>query len=94
MVHEGEHTEFRAKLNAYGAGVLDDVEWLVMRTHLADCELCRAELGRPELRNRAAPQRISPRQVNHRPGWPVVAGTATVAALIAFGVGYALGITA
>ncbi|KAA5832585.1 hypothetical protein ABT337_28705 [Saccharopolyspora hirsuta] len=96
MVHEGDHTEFRAKLNAYSAGVLDDVEWLVVRTHLAECELCRAELGRPELWNRAAPQRISPtpQRVNRRPGWPVVIGAAAVAALIAFGVGYALGVTA
>lgn len=94
MVHEDEHAEFRAKLNAYSAGSLEDVEWLVMRTHLAECELCRAELGRPELWNRAAPQRIPARRVRHRPGWPVVAGAAAVAALVAFGVGYALGITA
>ncbi|MER7010169.1 hypothetical protein ABT324_01900 [Saccharopolyspora sp. NPDC000359] len=93
-MHEVDHAEFRAMLNSYSAGGLDDVEWLVMRTHLAECELCRDELGRPEPVNRAAPRRIPPApRRRERPGWPVVVGASAVAALIAFGVGYALGIT-
>ncbi|MER5390478.1 hypothetical protein [Saccharopolyspora sp. NPDC002686] len=94
MVHDDDHAEFRGKLNAYAAGVLDDVEWLVMRTHLAECDLCRAELGRPKILNRAAPQRISPamQRASRRPGWSIVLGTAAVAGLVAFGLGYAVGV--
>ncbi|MEU5848089.1 zf-HC2 domain-containing protein [Saccharopolyspora shandongensis] len=95
-----DHADLRAKLNAYSAGVLSDVEWLMVRTHLSECAECRAELGRPELWNRAAPQRIPPskpprsRWAQARPGWSVVFGFALVAALVAFGVGYALGTSA
>ncbi|SDW79895.1 hypothetical protein SAMN05216215_1005167 [Saccharopolyspora shandongensis] len=95
-----DHADLRAKLNAYSAGVLSDVEWLTVRTHLSECAECRAELGRPELWHRAAPQRISPpdskpaRWAPTRPGWSVVFGFALVAALVAFGVGYALGTSA
>ncbi|MEV0697689.1 zf-HC2 domain-containing protein [Saccharopolyspora sp. NPDC050389] len=95
-----DHADLRAKLNAYSAGVLSDVEWLMVRTHLSECAPCRAELGRPELWNRAAPRWISPpdskpaRRPQARPGWSVVFGFALVTALVAFGVGYALGTSA
>ncbi|MBB5155503.1 zf-HC2 domain-containing protein [Saccharopolyspora phatthalungensis] len=100
-----DHAGFQAKLNAYSAGMLSDVEWLMVRTHLAECTSCRAELSRPETWNRAAPQWISPSEAGpsrtlcarrqcSRPGWAVVFGLAMVAALVAFAVGYALGTAA
>lgn len=98
-VQDIDHADLRAKLGAYSADALDDVEWLMVRTHLWECAPCRAELGRQELWNRAAPQRISPSKPartlrsHARPGWSVVFGLALVAALVAFGVGYALGTT-
>ncbi|WP_190821913.1 hypothetical protein [Saccharopolyspora pogona] len=94
-----DHADLRAKLGAYSADALGDVEWLMVRTHLWECAPCQAELGRPELWNRAAPQRISPskpsrdRRPQAQPGWSVAFGLALVAALVAFGVGYALGTT-
>jgi putative zinc finger protein len=104
-VHDLDHVDLRAKLNAYSAGALSDVEWLMVRTHLSECEPCRAELGGPEVRNHAAPQWISPTEPTpwrtaqahrdrSRPGWSVVIGVALVVALVAFGIGYALGVTA
>lgn len=94
MVQEDDHAEFQAKLGAYSVGALDDVDWLLVRTHVAECERCRAELARPELPHRPARHRAAPApRAVQRPGWPLVIGTAAVSALIAFGVGYALGVT-
>ena len=97
-----EHAEVHSRLDAYAEGALEDVEWLRVRTHVAECDSCRADLGRPKLWNRASPQRILPRDeadvarseiawVASGPGWAFLAGTACVAALVAFGVGFALG---
>ncbi|MEV4730818.1 zf-HC2 domain-containing protein [Saccharopolyspora sp. NPDC049426] len=96
--HDSEHREFQSRLDAYAVGDLDDVDWLMMRTHLAECADCQADMRRPELWNRAAPQRITadhdvPRQ-RHRetaPGWTLLLGVVLVAALVAFGVGYSWG---
>jgi anti-sigma factor RsiW len=104
-VHDIDHSDLRTKLNAYSEGALSDVEWLMVRTHVSECGPCRAELGRPELWNRAAPQWISPTEPprwrtvrahreRSRPGWPFVIGVALVVALVAFGIGYALGVAA
>ncbi|GAA0534687.1 hypothetical protein GCM10011581_08430 [Saccharopolyspora subtropica] len=84
-------------LGGYATGALTDVEWLLMYTHLSECRHCRTELGRPDLPNRAAPQVIRPpapgRARQPRPGWSVAVGLALVTALVAFGVGYALGVS-
>ncbi|MEB3366834.1 zf-HC2 domain-containing protein [Saccharopolyspora mangrovi] len=98
-MHDTDHREFQNRLNAYAAGELDDVDWLMMRTHLADCGDCQADLRRPQLWNRAAPQRILadhdvPSRSSAResaPRWTVILGIVTVATLVAFGIGYALG---
>ncbi|MDI2028531.1 zf-HC2 domain-containing protein [Saccharopolyspora sp. TS4A08] len=93
-----DHGEFQRRLDAYAAGELDDVDWLMMRTHLAECAHCRSQLCRPALLNRAAPQRIladhAPGRRTMRdtaPGWTIVLGVVLVAALVAFSIGYALG---
>lgn len=97
-MHDTDHGEFQSRLNAYAAGELDDVDWLMMRTHLADCGDCQAELRRPQLWNRAAPQRILADQDatsrsarESAPRWTVILGIVAVATLVAFSVGYALG---
>ncbi|QUH04518.1 hypothetical protein HUO13_30420 [Saccharopolyspora erythraea] len=66
----GEHEDVRGRLAAYSAGMLDGVEWLTVRTHVAECELCRSELARPVVWNRASPQRILPAGVVHVAGRP------------------------
>lgn len=97
-MHDTDHGEFQDRLDAYRAGELDDVEWLMMRTHLAECANCQAELRRPQLWNRAAPRRIIadhdiPRQSVREaaPRWTVALGVVVVAALVTFSIGYALG---
>lgn len=93
-----EHDSIRSKLDSYSTGTLDGVDWVLVRTHLAECADCRVELRRPAPWNRALPQRIPPRDTRSarsgKPGWPIVLGTAFVAALVASGVGYALGTSA
>lgn len=86
----GAHSHVGDRLDLYAAGALGDVEWLTVRAHLTDCESCQDELtGLPF--NRAMPRRIPPTPVTGRPpGWSVVFGTSFVAALVAFGLGYAL----
>ncbi|SFS36230.1 Putative zinc-finger [Saccharopolyspora flava] len=91
--------EFQSRLDAYAAGELDDVDWLMMRTHLAECAHCQSQLRRPQLWNRAAPQRIiADHDTGGRtaretaPGWTILLGVVLVAALVAFSVGYALGV--
>jgi hypothetical protein len=102
-----EHETIRSKLDFYSAGSLDDVDWLLVRTHLAECDTCRMELGQRAQWNRASPQRILPSQSaddiapvmcwcsgrsgRNPPGWPIVFGVAVVAAMVSFGIGYALG---
>ena len=71
-MEDGEHDEVRDRLESYAAGLLDGVEWLAVRTHLAECDPCRAELVRPKPWNRAAPQRIAPRQEPRQPRTPLV----------------------
>lgn len=55
-----DHEVVRGKLDSYSSGHLDDVEWVMVRTHLAECKQCSAELTRPVVWHRAAPQRIPP----------------------------------
>ncbi|QGK71051.1 hypothetical protein GIY23_17350 [Allosaccharopolyspora coralli] len=93
-----EHVEIQHKLDAYQQGRLDDVEWVLVRTHVAECDMCRADMDRPKLWNRASPQRILPAGEHEPaltgpavPSWLFVTGTASVAALVAFGIGFALG---
>lgn len=92
------HPEIRDKLESYAAGMLDDVEWLAVRTHIAECAPCHAALFRPEIWSaKPPPRRITPPKRGRadrpdRPGWPIVFGTALVSALVAFALGYALGI--
>jgi predicted anti-sigma-YlaC factor YlaD len=104
-VHTQDHETMRGKLDSYCAGSLDDVEWVRVRTHLAECDTCRTELTQPVLWNRASPRRILPpeaiarvdisptirRSHRHLPAWPVLAGTSAVVAVVAFGLGYAVG---
>ncbi|WP_158628642.1 zf-HC2 domain-containing protein [Saccharopolyspora rhizosphaerae] len=96
--HSTGHERFQDLLSAYATGDLDDVEWLMMRTHLSECAHCQAQMSRPPLWNRAAPRLItSEHEVPDRsardaaPGWTVALGVVLVATLVAFGVGYALG---
>lgn len=93
-----DHGDFQSRLDAYAAGDLDDVGWLMMRTHLAECTDCQADLRRPKLWNRAAPQRViaGHEVLRHQtretaPGWTVALGIVLVAVLVTFGIGYALG---
>lgn len=94
-MHDTDHAEFQDLLPGFKSGALADVDWLMMRTHLAECVQCCAELRRPELHNRAAPKLISPerRTREHReaaPIWLVALGAALVAGLVAFAIVYAL----
>jgi hypothetical protein len=94
-MHDTDHTEFQDLLPSFKSGALDDVEWLMVRTHLAECGQCQAELRRPELLNRAAPKRISPGHPRRparttAPIWTVALGIALVIALMTCAVVYAV----
>lgn len=94
-MHDTDHAEFQDLLPDFESGALADVDWLMMRTHLAECAQCRAELRRPELHNRAAPRLISPGQRSHlpretAPAWLIALSTTLVAGLVAFAIAYAL----
>jgi hypothetical protein len=100
-VRATEHEDTRAKLESYTEGTLGDVDWVLVRSHLAECADCRVELDRATTWNRALPQGIPPGAPDRRgrwrsepPGWPIVLGTALVTALVASGVGYAVGVSA
>lgn len=94
-MHDIDHTEFQDLLPSFKSGALGDVEWLMMRTHLAECAQCQAELRRPELLNRAAPKRIGPEHPprparTSAPLWTVALGIAVVTTLVAYAIIYAL----
>ncbi|GAA2779674.1 zf-HC2 domain-containing protein [Saccharopolyspora taberi] len=65
-----EHEELRERLRPYADGLLEGVEWLALRTHVAECERCRTDLIRPRPSNRALPQRIPPATEAHRARLP------------------------
>lgn len=98
-MHYKEHEDIRSKLELYSVGLLNDVDWVRVRTHLSECDRCRLQMTQPTLWNRAGPRQV--RQENRGaassvmpispPGWSIVIGTALVAALVASGVGYAIG---
>ncbi|MFC7340822.1 zf-HC2 domain-containing protein [Saccharopolyspora griseoalba] len=94
-MHDTDHTEFQDRLPGFKSGALDDVEWLMVRTHLAECAQCQAEMRRPELLNRAAPKRIDPEHPRHparttAPLWTLALGVALVVALVTSAVVFAL----
>ena len=105
-MHSEDHDTIREKLDAYSTGALDDMDWVTVRTHLAECDTCETELAQCEAqRDRAHPQRVAPaatarlasveperrRPHGNPPGWPIVFGAALAASLVSFGIGYALG---
>jgi predicted anti-sigma-YlaC factor YlaD len=103
-VQTQEHKDIREKLDSYCAGSLDGVAWVKVRTHLAGCDSCRAELTQPMRWSRASPRRIQP--PGHRnggessmprpdhgfPRWSTVVSAASLAALVAFSLGHGLAI--
>ncbi|GAA4828967.1 zf-HC2 domain-containing protein [Saccharopolyspora rosea] len=95
-MRNGIHADVQSRLDAYRRGTLGDVEWVLVRTHLAECGRCRAALARPLVPNRAVPRWVSPPPAPAAggAGWSVLLGTTLVAVLVVLGVGVALAATA
>lgn len=94
-MHDTDHTEFQAQLADFKSGALTDVDWLMMRTHVAECPQCQAELRRPELPGRAAPKLIkagpqAPPPRSTAPLGLVILGVVLVVALVTGSVIYAI----
>lgn len=96
-MRNGIHADVQTRLDAYRRGTLGDVEWVLVRTHLAECARCRAALARPLVPNRAVPRWVSPPPATPATGGAyrsVLLGTTLVAVLVVLGVGVALAATA